>query len=377
MGRSARIIVLIVVLLGFAAVVCGGFLYILSGGDIVDYVQTALARLSLASREADLSRSVSSDRSPVRFVVSSGDTPRVIARSLSEARLILDADLFVDYVRAEGLDTELEAGTYFLNQAQTIPQIARALTDSRSSFVPFRILEGWRLEEIAGAVAEQGISRDEFLAESRARNFALSAARPDGFAFLQDADRNASLEGYLYPAKYSIRKDDTPRSVLEKMLQAFGDNLTPDIQPAADAAGLSLYDVVTLASIIEREAVVPEERPIIAQVFLSRLRQGMTLDADPTVQYAIAEDPDSVRRYRYWKQDLNRADLEYDSPYNTYANRGLPPGPICNPRLESLEAVVHPAATNYLYFVAKGDGSHAFAATLDEHLENVEKYRDQ
>ena len=161
------------------------------------------------------------------------------------------------------------------------------------------------------------------------------------------------------------------------MLQAFGDNLAPDIQPSADAAGLSLYDVITLASIIEREAVVPEERPIIAQVFLSRLRQRMSLDADPTVQYAIAEDPDSVRRYGYWKRELTRADLEYDSPYNTYANRGLPPGPICSPRLESLEAVVHPAATNYLYFVAKGDGSHAFAATLDEHLENVEKYRDQ
>jgi UPF0755 protein len=159
------------------------------------------------------------------------------------------------------------------------------------------------------------------------------------------------------------------------MLQAFQDNLTPDIKPAAEGMGLTLHEVVTLASIIEREAVVPEERPVMAQVFLSRLRQGIPLEADPTVQYAIAEDPSVVKEFGYWKQELTRADLEYDSPYNTYANEGLPPGPICSPRLESMAAVAHPAATSYLYFVAKGDGSHAFASTLQEHLENIQRYQ--
>ncbi len=313
----------------------------------------------------------------VEISIDTGTSPQDIGEELEDAGIIASATQFNILVSLLGYEGILQAGEYEFQPRSPVLSVVYRIRRGETSTRSVTVLEGWRLEEIADAVAEQGISRDEFLAEARARNFALSAARPDGFAFLQDAGRNASLEGYLYPAKYSIRKDDTPRSVLGKMLQAFGDNLTPDIQPAADAAGLSLYDVVTLASVIEREAVVPEERPIIAQVFLSRLRQGMTLDADPTVQYAVAEDPDSVRRYGYWKRELTRADLEYDSPYNTYANRGLPPGPICSPRLESLEAVVHPATTNYLYFVAKGDGSHAFAVTLDEHLENIEKYRDQ
>lgn len=311
----------------------------------------------------------------IEIDIDTGTSPQDIGEELEDAGIIASATQFNILVSLLGYEGILQAGEYEFQPRSPVLSVVYRIRRGETSTRSVTVLEGWRLEEIADAVAEQGISRDEFLAEARARNFALSAARPDGFAFLQDAGRNASLEGYLYPAKYSIRKDDTPRSVLGKMLQAFGDNLTPDIQPAADAAGLSLYDVVTLASVIEREAVVPEERPIIAQVFLSRLRQRMSLDADPTVQYAIAEDPDSVRWYGYWKQELTRADLEYDSPYNTYANRGLPPGPISSPRLESIEAVVHPATMNYLYFVAKGDGSHAFASTLAEHLANVEKYR--
>jgi UPF0755 protein len=231
------------------------------------------------------------------------------------------------------------------------------------------VREGWRLEEIADAVAE-GISRDEFLAAAR------PASRLGGTARLpwQSAPRNASLEDSL-SGHDPIRRTDTAESLLEAMLQAFQDNLTPDIEPSAEAMGLTLHEVVTLASIIEREAVVPEERPIMAQVFLSRLRQGIPLEADPTVQYAIAEDSAGVKEFGYWKQELTRADLEYDSPYNTYANEGLPPGPICSPRAESMEAVARPAATNYLYFVAKGDGSHAFASTLQEHLENIQQYQ--
>ena len=124
----------------------------------------------------------------------------------------------------------------------------------------------------------------------------------------------------------------------------------------------------------EREAQVAEERPIIADVFLKRLRRGMPLEADPTVQYALGNDPASVTRHGYWKQELTEADLEVDSPYNTYRNTGLPPGPICNPGLDSIEAVVRPAQTNYLYFVARADGSHVFAETLEEHLRNIEQY---
>ena len=295
-----------------------------------------------------------------------GMSPRDIGKRLEDSGVITSATQFNILAGLLGYEGILQAGEYEFQPGTPAMMVLYRIRHGQTSSRSVTVVEGWRMDEVADAVAAQGISRDEFMAEARARNF--------DFDFLSGAGRNTTLEGYLYPATYSIRKDDTPRTILEKMVGAFGDNVVPGIEAGSRSAGLDLHEVVTLASIIEREAVVPEERPVMAQVFLSRLRQGIPLEADPTVQYAIAEDPASVSRYGYWKQDLTRADLETDSPYNTYVNSGLPPGPICNPRFESLEAVVHPATTDYLYFVAKGDGSHAFASTLEEHTRNVEKY---
>ena len=136
-----------------------------------------------------------------------------------------------------------------------------------------------------------------------------------------------------------------------------------------------ISQVLTLARIAEREAQVLAERLIIASVFLNRLKQGMPLQADPTVQFAVAQDPASVAANGWWKRDLTVDDLKVDSPYNTYLHQGLPPGPICNPGRAAIDAVVHPAQTTFLYFVAKGDGTHAFASTLAEHNANVQKYQ--
>jgi UPF0755 protein len=133
--------------------------------------------------------------------------------------------------------------------------------------------------------------------------------------------------------------------------------------------------VVALAGIVEREAVVAAERPIIASVFQNRLREGIALQADPTVQYAITEDSASVALYGYWKAELTVDDLAFDSLYNTYVYAGLTPGPIANPGLDAIQSVIRPAQTQFLYFVAKGDGTHAFAETLDEHLANIERYQ--
>jgi UPF0755 protein len=159
------------------------------------------------------------------------------------------------------------------------------------------------------------------------------------------------------------------------MLEGFMSNVPADIATQGEALGLTLHEVVTLASIIEREAVVPEERPVMAQVFISRLNQEMLLGADPTVQFALAQEPASVSSFGYWKQGLTVEDLGTDSPYNTYLYPGLPPGPICSPSAASIQAVVNPSATNYLYFVAKPDGTHAFAETFEEHQENVALYQ--
>jgi UPF0755 protein len=160
------------------------------------------------------------------------------------------------------------------------------------------------------------------------------------------------------------------------MVDNFGRHLTPDLLAGFQANGLTLYQAVTLASIVEREAVRPVERPVIASVYLNRLRRGMKLQADPTVQYALVptDRPESPVS-EYWKRQLSFADLKIISPYNTYQVTGLPPGPICNPGLASLEAVAHPATSDFLYFVARPDGSHAFARTLEEHDQNVAKYR--
>jgi UPF0755 protein len=161
------------------------------------------------------------------------------------------------------------------------------------------------------------------------------------------------------------------------MVDNFFRHLSPDLRAGFQAEGLSLGQAVTLASIVEREAVVPGERPIIASVYLNRLQRGMRLDADPTVQYALVPDAvvASATPTVYWILGLTSADLSIESPYNTYQVTGLPPGPICSPGLASLEAVAHPASTDYLYFVARPDHSHAFARTLQEQQQNVAKYQ--
>jgi len=175
-------------------------------------------------------------------------------------------------------------------------------------------------------------------------------------------------------ATYSFAHNVTAQDVVSAMVKALADRLTPDLVRQAAAEGMSVQQLLTLASIVEREALLPEERPVIASVYLNRIREDMNLQADPTVQYAVTAIPGNVSRFGYWKQELTMSDLQYDSPYNTYARKGLPPGPICNPGLDSILAVVHPAQTDYLFFVARPDGSHAFSRTFDEHERNVQRY---
>ncbi|MEE9286378.1 MAG: endolytic transglycosylase MltG, partial [Dehalococcoidia bacterium] len=197
------------------------------------------------------------------------------------------------------------------------------------------------------------------------------------YEFLGRLGPSTPLEGYLLPATYFYRRSDKAEDVIQQMREAMNKSFTEELRSEALNQGLTMHGVLTLASIIEREAKVPEERPIMAQVFLKRLRLGIPLEADPTVQYALANDPESVAEFGYWKAELTVEDLEIDSPYNTYRLFGQPVGPIAAPRLDSIRAVIEPAGTNYLYFVATGDedGSHAFAETLEEHEQNIQEYR--
>ncbi len=305
---------------------------------------------------------------PILVLVEDGDSSREIGERLQELGVIESATQFRVLVSFLGYDGILQAGEYEFQPGtpalDAVYRMRRGIVSTRS----VTIIEGWRLEEVADAFAAEGIDREEFLAAALAARYDLD--------FLSGLRRGQTLEGYLYPATYSIRRNDTATDVVQRMLGGFADNVPADVL-AEGAGDLTLNEVVTLASIIEREAQVPSERPIMAQVFLSRLAQGIPLEADPTVQYAVAADPKSVAAYGYWKKELTSADLQSNSRYNTYQYNGLPPGPICNPGLDSILAVVNPAKTNFLYFVAKADGSHLFAETFQEHLKNVAEVEGQ
>ncbi|MFN8448883.1 MAG: endolytic transglycosylase MltG [Anaerolineae bacterium] len=365
MARPLKLLILLVIALGLIGALAFGVLLLVSGGHPVDYVQTALIRLSLQSRQAALDQPLGSDTTPTRFVVNSGDPPRLIANNLLSAGLIADADLFVDYVRAYDIDVELEAGTYFLNRAQSIRQIATALTDSSHSEIVFSIIEGWRMEEVAEAVESNPLfafSGDDFL-----RAVGAGAQVDPAFAQRVGLPAGASLEGFLFPDTYSLPPEETPEMLRTTLLDEFSTEIDgAGIPAAAERQSMSIFEIVTLASIVQREAVHLDEAPQIAGVYWNRLKLGMKLDADPTVQYPLGQPGD-------WWTRITQADYtSTDSRYNTYLNLGLPPGPIANPGIEAIRAAANPAASDYLYFQAdcSGSGYHRFALTLAEHIAN-------
>lgn len=306
---------------------------------------------------------------PISISVEENEAIQDIGEMLQKKGVIDSAIQFRVLAELLGYDRVLQAGEYEFEPDTPALDVVYRMRRGIVSPLFVTVVEGWRLEEIADALDEQGvISREDFLDAAVAGNFDLD------FDFLRRLGPVTPLEGYLFPATYYYSRDDSAEDVIQQMLQTLDDKFTEDLQNQALDQGMTMHGVLTLASIIEREAKVPEERPIMAQVFLTRLRRGTPLEADPTVQYAVADDPESVAEFGYWKAQLTDDDLELDSPYNTYRVTGLPPTPISAPRLDSIMAVIEPADTNYLYFVAKPDGSHAFAETLEEHQANIEEY---
>jgi UPF0755 protein len=263
----------------------------------------------------------------------------------------------------------------------TLREVVAAIQHADSEAVSITVLEGWRFEQTADYLTKAGVLSDPAGGEAY-RSLAASAASidPERYPFLRARPEGASLEGYLFPDTYEIPATNaTAVDVLTRQLDTFAERVLPRYEEAraSGATDLSLHQVLTLASIVEREAVVREERPTIAGVYLNRLAQGIKLDADPTVQYAMGYQPATAQ---WWKTPVTLD--EYTSvinPYNTYLNTGLPPGPIAAPGLSSIEAVLNPARHNYLYFVAVADGTgrHVFAETYEEHLQNVAEYMGQ
>ncbi|CAA9558708.1 MAG: FIG004453: protein YceG like [uncultured Thermomicrobiales bacterium] len=310
-----------------------------------------------------------------------------VATKLADAGLIRSKLLFTGQMRITG--GSLKPGKYTLAKGMTVeqmidrvsgvePQVAQAeeagddtaADTGAGETVSVTIPEGRRIEEIAEISEEAGIEGgyDGFLQ-------AVKEVDRSQYDFLADLPPNASLEGFLFPNTYDFVKDDPGYNVAQ-LLNGFDAQVTQEMRDRAKAMNLSLHEVITFASIIEREARVPDERPIIADVYLNRYSDPDFpggLEADPTTQYEVGTREE-------WWPDLNENKdlLETPSPYNTYKNRGLPPGPICNPGFASIQAVLFPGGTNNYFFVATGDeaGTHYFAETWEEHQENVRLYTE-
>lgn len=301
---------------------------------------------------------------PFAFAVALGEPPQSIASRLEASGAIPDAGAFVAYLEYAGLDRTIQAGDYELEPSLSPVEIAESLQDATPKEVTFSILPGWRLEEIAASLPTSGLefSPSEFLTAARA----WPADRP----LFEDLPPGTTLEGFLLPGTYEVPRQSGVRMFLAILLDSFESSLSPDLRAEFGRQGLTLYEAVTLASIVQRESVIPEEMPLIASVFLNRLVIDMPLEADSTVQYALGYND---RQKTWWTNPLTSRDLQVDSPYNTYRHPGLPPSPIANPGLEALRAVAFPAQTAYYYFRAACDGSgrHLFATTFAEHLQNA------
>lgn len=290
------------------------------------------------------------------FTVGNGESVLSIAQRLSQSGLIHDTNAFLDYVIYTGLDVSIQAGEYELSPAQSMIDIARAMQDATPSDVQFVILAGWRMEEIAAALPSSGL-------DATPEQFLRFARRPLAFAFLTGAATN---EGFLFPDSYILPRVTNAEGLVSALVRNFAQHLSEDLQGGFDRQGLTTYQAVTLASLVERESIQEEEMPVIASVFLNRLNAGWRLQSDPTVQYAVATEFD------LWPNPLSAFDLDFDSPFNTYLYAGLPPAPIANPSLAALRAVANPVVTSYFFFRARCDlsGYHNFAVTFDEHIAN-------
>jgi UPF0755 protein len=302
------------------------------------------------------------------------DDPDQVAQLLEDNDLINSKTYFTSRMRV--VNSELEPGSYRITKGMSVGEIIDTITGNATSppdsggdgggsdneTLSITVIEGWRTEQIADELVNLGWNGtfDDFMEAAR-------SYPSENFDFLADRPEGSALEGYLFPDTYNFNPDSTANEIIESMLNNFAAKVPQEMITRAGEMGLTLYQVLTFASLVEREAAVSEERPIIADSYGKRYTEGWRLEADPTVQYAVGTQED-------WWPELTDEDLYDESPYNTYQVDGLPPGPIANPGYSSIHAVLFPQATNYYYFVARPDdsGYHLFAATADEQQQNID-----
>lgn len=285
------------------------------------------------------------DPKSVSFTIEKGESTRSIADKLEKQGLVRSAVAFFLMVRFGGLSDNIQAGNFFLNPSMDLKTIAQTLQHGTID-IKLTIPEGWRKEEIALKVAQEfAIPESEFLKEAR--------------------------EGYLFPDTYRIPTDINLTNLLGIFQKNFDKKISLIDQNKLTGKKISLDELITIASMVEREAKLAEDRPLIAGVILNRLEMGMKLDVDATVQYTLGFQSEEKT---WWKKNLTRDDLAIDSPYNTYLNSGLPPTAISNPGLSAIESVLNAPKNNFLYYVADITGKTHFSETIEEHQTNIAKY---
>jgi len=310
-------------------------------------------------------RRVSGDRKPVRVVIRRGSNAGDVAQKLGENRLIRSRLIFKMVCRLSGQSEKLKPGVYEFNRAMSAPEIISQLVDGRSLASWVTMPEGFTIRQMADLLDDKQLVNG--------RSFVTAAISDGGtlgeYSFLVDGN----LEGYLFPDTYLIPRDSNADSIIRQMLGTFQRKVVKSLRREIGATirnrfklgradfAEGLRRLLTMASLVEREAKIPKDRSMVAAVLWNRLAKGMKLEVDATLSYVPGESTDN-------KDHVYYRDLGVDSPYNTYRHAGLPLGPICNPGLASIKAVMEPAKVDYVYYVAKPDGSHIFTRTLEEHL---------
>ena len=289
------------------------------------------------------------------IVVSEGTTFRQLASMLEHERLIASQWGFEILGRLTWADRRIPAGEYALHAGMRPTEILRILRDGHVVHYPVTIPEGYTVAQIASLVDQRGLADKAEL---------LGLAHNQDFIRTQGLDVS-SLEGYLFPNTYHVARHATSKEIISTMVADLWQAFTPELRARAKDINMSVHQVLTLASVIEKETSVDGERELISAVFHNRLRRKIPLQSDPTVIYGL----------KAYDGNLRKRDLSSASPYNTYRVRGLPPGPIANPGARSIRAALFPAPTTFLYFVSRNDGTHVFSSTLAEHNRAVNKYQ--
>lgn len=292
--------------------------------------------------------------------IAPGSGTRAIGDALVAAGVVRDSLTYRIAVWQSGDARRLKAGEYRFDRPMTAREVVDKIAKGEVDLVRITFREGLTIADMAALFETQGLGTAASFRE--AAGTAASIADLDPVA--------TDLEGYLFPETYAVSRHVEAAKLVAAMVDRFRVVLTPELQEAARARGLTLRQFVTLASIVEKETGAASERAMVAAVYSNRLKIGMGLQCDPTVIYAL-------QRAGTYDGNLRRDDLAFDSPYNTYKYAGLPPGPIAAPGKDAMEAAAHPADVGYLYFVSRNDGTHAFASSLDEHNRNVQKFQVQ